>query len=56
MNDGLDAAEDWAGAAGGDVDAGPALVLDLDGWEGPLDLLLDLSRRQKVDLRRNLDP
>ncbi|MBC2668309.1 segregation and condensation protein A [Novosphingobium piscinae] len=29
-----------------------ALVLSLDGWEGPLDLLLDLARRQKVDLRR----
>src|SRR5690606_3661311 len=24
---------------------------DLDGWEGPLDLLLDLARRQKVDLK-----
>ncbi len=29
-----------------------ALHLELDGWEGPLDLLLDLARRQKVDLRR----
>jgi segregation and condensation protein A len=29
-----------------------ALMLELDGWEGPLDLLLDLARRQKVDLRR----
>ncbi len=28
-----------------------ALHLELDGWEGPLDLLLDLARRQKVDLR-----
>ena len=28
-----------------------ALHLDIDGWEGPLDLLLDLARRQKVDLR-----
>lgn len=28
-----------------------ALYLELDGWEGPLDLLLDLARRQKVDLR-----
>ncbi|WP_428332231.1 segregation and condensation protein A [Novosphingobium sp.] len=31
---------------------GGALYLELDGWEGPLDLLLDLARRQKVDLRR----
>ncbi len=29
-----------------------ALYLELDGWEGPLDLLLDLARRQKVDLRQ----
>lgn len=29
-----------------------ALVVDLDGFEGPLDLLLTLARRQKVDLRR----
>ncbi|MDD3800417.1 MAG: ScpA family protein, partial [Novosphingobium sp.] len=26
--------------------------LELDGWEGPLDLLLDLARRQKVDLKK----
>jgi len=30
---------------------GEALYLELEGWEGPLDLLLDLARRQKVDLR-----
>jgi len=47
-------AEGWeeidtpAGAAAGDA----ALYLELDGWEGPLDLLLDLARRQKVDLRQ----
>lgn len=29
-----------------------ALIVDVDGYEGPLDLLLALSRRQKVDLRR----
>lgn len=28
------------------------LHLEIDGWEGPLDLLLDLARRQKIDLRR----
>ncbi|WP_416898222.1 MAG: segregation and condensation protein A [Minwuia sp.] len=33
-------------------DAGTQLVLDLDGYEGPLDLLLDLARDQKVDLAR----
>lgn len=26
------------------------LVIDIDGWEGPLDLLLTLARNQKVDL------
>src|SRR6187399_2834239 len=43
-------ADDWDGpgvAPSGDA----ALYLELDGWEGPLDLLLDLSRRQKVDLK-----
>lgn len=34
------------------ADAGEALNLLIDGWEGPLHLLLDLARRQKVDLRR----
>ena len=29
-----------------------ALIVDVEGYEGPLDLLLTLSRRQKVDLRR----
>ena len=29
-----------------------ALIVDLDGFEGPLDLLLTLSRTQKVDLMR----
>jgi segregation and condensation protein A len=31
---------------------GEQLTLDLDGWEGPLDLLLSLARSQKVDLRQ----
>ncbi len=29
-----------------------ALVIDVDGYEGPLDLLLTLARTQKVDLRK----
>ena len=29
-----------------------ALIIDVDGYEGPLDLLLTLSRTQKVDLRK----
>ena len=30
---------------------GETLTIDIDGWEGPLDLLLTLARNQKVDLR-----
>ena len=29
-----------------------ALIVDVGGFEGPLDLLLELARRQKVDLRQ----
>jgi segregation and condensation protein A len=32
------------------IRASDELTLTLDGWEGPLDLLLDLARAQKVDL------
>ncbi len=31
---------------------GGTLLVDVDGFEGPLDLLLELARRQKVDLHR----
>jgi segregation and condensation protein A len=37
---------------GRDVAAAGELVLDLDGYEGPIDLLLSLARAQKVDLAR----
>ena len=30
----------------------PALVVDVEGFEGPLDLLLMLARQQKVDLTK----
>src|SRR5882724_4617692 len=30
----------------------PTLFLDLDGYEGPIDLLLTLAREQKVDLAK----
>ncbi len=45
------AEDDWQGI-GAAATEDQALYLELDGWEGPLDLLLDLARRQKVDLRR----
>lgn len=38
--------EPWARAEG------EAFILDLEGFEGPLDLLLALARNQKVDLAR----
>lgn len=58
MNDGLlfaDTPQDvdeWDGIAAEGTADNDALYLELDGWEGPLDLLLDLARRQKVDLRQ----
>ena len=49
-------ADDWiegaARAPVGERLAAEALIVDVDGFEGPLDLLLMLSRSQKVDLRR----
>lgn len=32
------------------AEAGDVMYVDVDGYEGPLDLLLELARRQKVDL------
>lgn len=46
----VEAVNDWDGA-GGVAPRDEALYLELDGWAGPLDLLLDLARRQKVDLK-----
>jgi len=52
--------DDWSATAApprdapnvGDRLAAEALIVDVDGFEGPLDLLLTLSRTLKVDLRR----
>ena len=43
-------AEEWDAVAS--RRAAEALVVDVDGFEGPLDLLLSLARTQKVDLRQ----
>jgi segregation and condensation protein A len=44
---------DWDEAeGGGHAAAGDMLVVDVEGFEGPLDLLLALARTQKVDLAR----
>lgn len=38
--------------AAADAAENERFVVDVDGFEGPLDLLLELARRQKVDLQR----
>ena len=38
----------WPSAASDE----PALIVDVEGFEGPLDLLLMLARQQKVDLSK----
>lgn len=43
--------DSWHGPAASGTKDEDALYLELEGWEGPLDLLLDLARRQKVDLK-----
>jgi len=42
----------WQGDAEERASGDPALVIDVAGFEGPLDLLLFLARNQKVDLSR----
>jgi segregation and condensation protein A len=44
---GFDHSPEKEGPGGGD-----SFIVDVDGWEGPLDLLLALARAQKVDLRQ----
>ncbi|MEJ2378927.1 MAG: segregation/condensation protein A, partial [Pseudolabrys sp.] len=34
------------------ADSEPAMIVDVEGFEGPLDLLLALARQQKVDLTK----
>jgi len=38
------------GQAFDDPDRADAFVVDLDGYEGPIDVLLSMARDQKVDL------
>jgi segregation and condensation protein A len=51
-------ADDWPEAKPSEPEsvaarlAAEALIIDVNGFEGPLDLLLTLSRTQKVDLRK----
>ncbi len=49
MTDASTFAEDVAEARDGDE---PKLIVDVEGFEGPLDLLLMMARQQKVDLAK----
>jgi segregation and condensation protein A len=51
MSDFDDLLFDDADVAAPVKDDSDTLTIDIDGWEGPLDLLLTLARNQKVDLR-----
>ena len=42
----------WAENDDSRLTGDPSLVVDVAGFEGPLDLLLHLARNQKVDLSR----
>lgn len=44
--------EVWDNSQDERVSSDPQLTVDVAGFEGPLDLLLELSRRQKVDLSK----
>jgi segregation and condensation protein A len=47
------AVEEWTAPGPDDAaSAAEALVIDIEGFEGPLDLLLALARTQKVDIAR----
>ena len=52
MADGLVASKEKSGLCGFDIDQADAFLIDVEGFEGPLHLLLGLARRQKVDLRK----
>jgi segregation and condensation protein A len=49
---GRDDLSDWEDDARADADERDMLVVDVEGFEGPLDLLLALARNQKVDLAK----
>ena len=49
MTDASAFTEDMANDRGSDE---PLLIVDVEGFEGPLDLLLTMARQQKVDLAK----
>ena len=53
MNDSVDKMTDlWSSTEDERAVSDPQFLIDVEGFEGPLDLLLELARRQKVDLAR----
>ncbi|HYE51160.1 MAG TPA: ScpA family protein [Azospirillaceae bacterium] len=52
MADATPANDDFEDRREGGADPESQLLLDIDGYEGPIDLLLTLARDQKVDLTR----
>jgi segregation and condensation protein A len=49
---GADQLSEWEREVRAGADDGDTLVVDVEGFEGPLDLLLALARTQKVDLAK----
>jgi segregation and condensation protein A len=52
IKDSFDAGSPLFSKAGGDAGGSEQLLLNIEGYEGPLDLLLTLARGQKVDLKQ----
>lgn len=50
--EGTEPSDVWDNSETEVVSTDPQLTVDVEGFEGPLDLLLELSRRQKVDLSK----
>ncbi len=50
--EGVNPDEVWDNSKEERISSDPQLTVDVEGFEGPLDLLLELSRRQKVDLSK----
>ena len=50
--EGVQTADVWDNSEAEILSSEPKLTVDVEGFEGPLDLLLELSRRQKVDLSK----
>lgn len=46
----MNTSQDWLKQPEENTDRGDIMYVDVNGYEGPLDLLLDMARRQKVDL------